>query len=153
MKTSKNALVLDAIRLAESAHRKCKHLRKAPPGEDRPPYFIHLTEVGWMVQAAGYDDSSVAAAYLHDIIEDCGYTEERLARECGSKKVARLVKWLSEPEKETHGPDGMKQDNWDERNAAYLKRMRSANERVLAISCADKTSNMLDMVRLMDTEA
>jgi hypothetical protein len=66
------------------------------------------------------------------------------------KKVARIVKWLSEPEKETHKPDGTKVDNWNERNAAYLKRMKSANEQVLAISCADKNSNMLDMIRFVE---
>ena len=149
MRSTKSTLVLDATRLAEWAHRKNNHVRKAPPGEDQPPYFIHLTEVAWMVQAAGYDDACVAAAYLHDIIEDCGYTEEQLAKACKSKKVARYVRWLSEPEKETVGPDGVKRDNWTERNASYLERMKRTSEPVLAISCTDKTSNMRDMSRFM----
>ncbi len=75
-----NTLVLDAMRLAERAHRtrpEGPHTRKAPDGEDRPAYFIHLAEVGWMLQDAGLDPETVAAGYLHDIIEDCGYLNAR----------------------------------------------------------------------------
>ncbi len=44
-------LVLDAMRPAERAHRtrpEGPHHRKASEGADRPAYFIHLAEVGWM---------------------------------------------------------------------------------------------------------
>jgi hypothetical protein len=41
-------LVLNAMRLAEFAHRQRHHRRKAPPGEDRPAYFLHLAEVAWL---------------------------------------------------------------------------------------------------------
>ena len=92
-------LVLDAMRLAERAHRTREqgpHHRKAPEGEDRPAYFIHLAEVGWMLQEAGMDAETVAAGYLHDVIEDCGYSQERLAQEIGNPWVAEIVKWVSE---------------------------------------------------------
>lgn len=49
-------LVLDAMRLAERAHRtrpQGPHHRKAPEGEDRPAYFIHLAQVGCMLVIAG----------------------------------------------------------------------------------------------------
>lgn len=52
-------LVLDAMRLAERAHRtrpQGPHHRKNPEGEDRPAYFIHLAQVGWMLQDAGLLD-------------------------------------------------------------------------------------------------
>lgn len=51
-----SALVLDAKRLAERAHGtrpQGPHHRKAPEGEDLPAYFIHLSEVGWVLQDAG----------------------------------------------------------------------------------------------------
>ena len=89
-----STLVLDAMRLAERVHRTRKqgpHLRKAPDGEDRPPYFIHLAEVGWMLQNAGLDAETVAAGYLHDVIEDCGYTKERLLKAIGNRRVVALV--------------------------------------------------------------
>ena len=48
-----NNLVMDAMRLAERAHRLKNQFRKAPKGEDRPSYFLHLVEVAWMLQQAG----------------------------------------------------------------------------------------------------
>jgi len=83
----------------------------------------------------------VAAGYLHDMIEDCGYTQEQLAEETGNPRVAELVQWVSEPEKDR---------SWEERNGVYLERMREAPMEVLALSCADKTSNLRDMLRLID---
>jgi (p)ppGpp synthase/HD superfamily hydrolase len=149
MTTSASNLVLRAMRLAEFAHRTLHlkgqpHLRKAPEGVDRPPYFIHLAEVGWMLQEARCAPATVAAGFLHDTIEDIGWTERELAKRIGSKQVARLVAWVSETEKDETDPG-----NWEYRNANYLERIRRAPVSAKAISCADKTSNMLDMIRLM----
>lgn len=145
---SLNTLVLDAMRLAERAHRtrsEGPHTRKAPDGEDRPAYFIHLAEVGWMLQEAGLDPETVAAGYLHDIIEDCGYTQEQLAKEIGNAAVAEIVKWVSE---DKFNASGQKQ-SWEVRNHSYLERLKTAPDNVRALSCADKTSNMRDMNRLL----
>lgn len=144
-----DTLVLGAMRLAERAHRtrpQGAHQRKAPEGEDRPAYFIHLAEVGWMLQDAGLDAETVAAGYLHDIIEDCGYTQEQLAHEIGSANVAEIVKWVSEDK--LHPVTGEKQ-SWEVRNKGYLERLKTAPDNVRALSCADKTSNMRDMNRLL----
>jgi (p)ppGpp synthase/HD superfamily hydrolase len=142
-------LVLRAMRLAEYVHRnrpKGPHHRKAPPGRDRPPYFIHLAEVGWMLQESGLDSETVAAGFLHDIIEDCDYTQERLAREIGNERVAELVAWVSESSTD---PQTGEKFTWEERNRNYLERMHNAPPHVLALSCADKTANILDMCRHM----
>lgn len=140
-------LVLRAMRLAEFAHRdrpKGPHLRKAPVGWDRPPYFIHLAEVGWMLQEAGLDQETVAAGFLHDIIEDCEYTRERLVREIGNERVADLVAWVSETKKDAQGAN----ISWEERNRSYRERLaHDAPPEALALSCADKTANMIDMLR------
>lgn len=145
---SLNTLVLDAMRLAERAHRtrsEGPHTRKAPDGEDRPAYFIHLAEVGWMLQDAGLDPETVAAGYLHDIIEDCGYTQDQLAKEIGNAKVAEIVQWVSEDKFDANG----QKQTWEARNQSYLARLKTAPDNVRALSCADKTSNMRDMNRLL----
>ena len=85
-------LVLDAKRLAERAHRtrpQGPHHCKVPEGEDRPPYFIYLAEVGLVLQDADINPETITAGYLHDIIEDCGYTQAQLAQEIGNAKVDR----------------------------------------------------------------
>lgn len=142
-------LVLDAMRLAERAHRTREegpHYRKAPDGEDRPAYFIHLAEVAWMLQDAGLDNDTVAAGFLHDIIEDCHYSQTRLAQEIGNSDVAEIVKWVSEDKID---PETRKELSWEIRNESYLERLKTSAENVRALSCADKTSNMRDMNRLL----
>lgn len=147
--TQLETLVLDAMRLAERAHRTREqgpHHRKAPDGEDRPAYFIHLAEVAWMLQDAGLDPETVAAGFLHDIIEDCGYSQAQLAQEIGNANVAEIVKWVSEDK--LHPVTGEKQ-SWEARNTSYLVRLKTSPGNVRALSCADKTSNMRDMNRLL----
>ncbi|UEM08567.1 HD domain-containing protein [Bradyrhizobium barranii subsp. barranii] len=36
------------------------------------PYFVHLEEVARMIELAGRPEESIAAAWLHDVIEDQG---------------------------------------------------------------------------------
>lgn len=147
--TQLETLVLDAMRLAERAHRTREqgpHHRKAPDGEDRPAYFIHLAEVAWMLQDAGLEPETVAAGFLHDIIEDCGYSQAQLAQEIGNANVAEIVKWVSEDK--LHPVTGEKQ-SWEARNTSYLERLKTSADNVRALSCADKTSNMRDMNRLL----
>jgi (p)ppGpp synthase/HD superfamily hydrolase len=93
-------IVLDAMRLAERARRLRNHFRKVPEGVDRPAFFLHLAEAAWLLRESGLGHEVVAAGFLHDIIEDCGYTRERLAGEIGSARVADLVEWVSEPGKD-----------------------------------------------------
>lgn len=136
------------MRLAERAHRtrpEGPHHRKAPEGEDRPAYFIHLAEVGWMLQDTGLDAETVAAGYLHDVIEDCGYTQDQLAKEIGNARVAEIIKWVSEDKLDENG----QKQSWEVRNHGYLERLKTAPDNVRALSCADKTSNMRDMNRLL----
>ena len=137
-----DTLVPNAMRLAEYAPRQMDHRRKAPPGEDRPAYFLHLAEVAWLLMDSGIrDDEPVAAAYLHDIIEDCGYDEATLAEAIGNARVAALVAAVSETDKS---------QSWEDRQHHYRERLAALNDPViLALSCADKTSNLTDMNRLM----
>jgi GTP pyrophosphokinase len=78
---------------------------KVPIAEKRrevpavPPHFIHLAEVGWVLQTANLDRETIAAGYLHDSIEDRDYSQEQLARAIGDARVAELVAWVSETNK------------------------------------------------------
>jgi (p)ppGpp synthase/HD superfamily hydrolase len=134
-----NDLVLRAIRIAEYAHRnrpQGPHYRKAPKGKDRRPYyFVHLAEVAWMLSDAGCAHELVAAGYLHDIIEDCGYTGDQLEKEIGNKQVRDLVKWVTEADRVD---ENGKKLPWEVRNRKYLERIKKAPNEALTLSCADK---------------
>ncbi|RUQ35239.1 MAG: HD domain-containing protein [Candidatus Competibacteraceae bacterium] len=137
-----DSLVPLAMRLAECAHRRIDHRRKAPPGEDRPAYFLHLTEVAWLLLDSGlHDDELIAAAFLHDIIEDCDYDQATLATAVGNPRVVAMVIAVSETDK---------RQSWEDRQRQYRERLATLNDPLLlALSCADKTSNLTDMNRLM----
>jgi len=144
-------LVLRAIRIAEKAHRtrsQGPHHRKVPDGQDRPYYLVHLAEVSWMLSDAGADDELIAAGWIHDVLEDCGYTANQLEQEIGNKRVTTLVRWVSETGNAPL-PEGEKEP-WEIRNTRYLKRMLDAPVDALDLSCADKTANIMEMCTWLD---
>ena len=103
-----------------------------------------------MLGEAGCSEETIATGFLHDVIEDCeGWDKARLAAEIKNDTVSELVYWVTEP-----GKDGLNNKGneapWEERNADYIKKLASAPNDAVAISCADKTSNLRDMVRLSD---
>lgn len=71
---------------------------RAHDGEKRAsgePYFYHPVEVATiMLEELPLDDVSVAAALLHDVLEDSGYTYDDLAAELGVE-VADIVEGLT----------------------------------------------------------
>lgn len=83
-----NNLISDAELLAWHAHMG--QTRKFT-GE---PYFNHVASVAEMVSHRTQDAELIAAAYLHDTIEDCGVTHAELCNML-SKRVADLVQSLT----------------------------------------------------------
>ena len=54
------------------------------------PYIIHAIEVGYLVCQLQGGPTTIAAAFLHDTIEDCGVTQADLAKEF-NEEVAEIV--------------------------------------------------------------
>lgn len=88
LKNSDESLVQRAFFMCYRAHEG----EKRASGE---PYFYHPVEVATiMLEELPLDDVSVAAALLHDVIEDSGYTYDDIAAELGSD-VADIVEGLT----------------------------------------------------------
>lgn len=117
--------------------------RKTPGGatEGRTPYFVHLERVAVILQQAGYGPEAVAAGYLHDAVEDLPklWSREKIAAEF-SPRIAELVDWVTQQDKSL---------SWQERNDLYRERLRDAPAEAVAISAADKISNIESMLSLM----
>jgi len=75
---------------ATAAHAAVKQFRKYT-GE---PYIVHPTEVAAIVTTVTDNSNVVAAAFLHDVLEDTGVPEEVLRQEFGND-VTDLVVWLT----------------------------------------------------------
>lgn len=101
------------------------------------PYIVHPVEVGDIVSAMTNDKEVIAAAILHDTIEDCPQvTEEILRREFGDR-VTDLVLHESED----------KSKSWKERKGTTIEYLKTAPKEMQYIGLADKLSNMRDIDR------
>jgi len=59
------------------------------------PYIVHPAEVASIVRSVPHTDEMIAAAWLHDTVEDTDVTIEDVRAEFGDK-VAELVGWLTD---------------------------------------------------------
>jgi len=124
-----------ALRIAAIAHRN--HLRK---GGD-VPYFAHAAAVALILARAGFSDESLlAAALLHDVVEDTDVTLESLAMQFPPHVIA-AVSALSETKT---GDDGNLRP-WEDRKAEHLRHIAAAPLAARAIALADKLHNMETM--------
>ncbi len=123
-------IILRAARTAASAH--ADQYRQS--GE---PYLTHPLAVAGIVAELGLDASTVAAALLHDAVEDTGLTLEAIEVEFGPV-VARVVDGVTKL-------DRLQFDSKEAQQAATIRKMlvAMANDwRVLLIKLADRLHNM-----------
>ncbi len=110
-----------ATRVHEGALRKGSNM----------PYIVHPKEVAMIVAVMTEEPEVIAAAYLHDVIEDAGVTYRELAETFGGR-VADLVQAESEDKTRT----------WQQRKQATVERLRSAGREERMIAFGDKLSNL-----------
>ncbi len=107
------------------------------------PYINHPLAVGRVVADLGVDDVTIAAALLHDVVEDTGVTLADLESEFGPD-VARIVDGVTKL-------DALHFESRQAQQAATLRKMlvAMANDlRVLIIKLADRLHNMRTIAAL-----
>ncbi|GAA2848992.1 HD domain-containing protein [Aminobacter aminovorans] len=87
-----DSIVRRAQAFAENAHGSIGHLRKYT--ED--PYTIHLHGVAELVASVPHTEAMVAAAFLHDVVEDVASVKISDIENAFGKEVASLVCWLTD---------------------------------------------------------
>jgi guanosine-3',5'-bis(diphosphate) 3'-pyrophosphohydrolase len=122
-------IIEKAARIAVEAHDGQK--RK----NDGSPYIVHPFMVALKVAQHGFKEDIIAAALLHDVLEDTGIPEERLRQELGSNVVG-IVKNVTYKE-------GLK---WKAKRKDYNKRVAQGSEGTKAISIADKIHNLTNLL-------
>ena len=98
------------------------------------PQTIHLQEVADLVWASGGTDIEIAAAWLHDSIEDTPTTLEDIIKHFGPE-VGALVDGLTDLEHFKNMP-------LQERKQKQAERILTKSESVKRIKIADQTSNV-----------
>jgi (p)ppGpp synthase/HD superfamily hydrolase len=130
-------IVIESVKLASQLH---SHQRKKTPIVPDIPYMGHLMEVAGIVQSNGGYETTVAAALLHDAIEDQGAEAREHIRTRLGQPVLDLVEACSESETFPKPP-------WRERKETYLKQVETASVPALLIMVADKLQNGRALLR------
>ena len=114
--------------------------KKAHEGQFRfsgEPYIIHPVSVAIILYNLGMDGESMAAALLHDVVEDTDMTKENIQEEFG-EDVANLVEGVTKLGKV---PIFTKEEQQAENVRKMLMAM-SQDIRVIIIKLADRIHNM-----------
>ncbi len=109
------------------------------------PYIVHPLEAVAIVATITPDQELLAAAALHDVVEDTDVTIEDLRREFGDR-IARLV----EQESDKFVPDRSEEDSWRDRKQAAIDRLAAAPYDAKVVAMGDKLSNMRAIARDYD---
>ena len=137
MNSPMNTLLVDrAIIFATKAHHDTERRGKGFP------YIIHPLEAMTIVATMTNDSEMLAAAVLHDTIEDTDATFDDIKREFG-ERVAFLVANETDVKQ---APDGQKLP-WKDRKQRDLDNLRNASREVKIIALGDKLSNMRAIAR------
>ncbi len=123
-------MVRDAYAVASSLHQG----QKRATGD---PYIVHPLAVAEILANYGLDDSTIAAALLHDTVEDTELTIEEAEKRFGSE-VALLIDGVTKL-------DRIKFSSRELAQAATIRKMAVAmarDIRVLVIKLADRTHNI-----------
>ena len=124
---SDSGLIERAYRVAEKAHEG----QKRQSGE---PYITHPLAVSQILAELGIGPITIAAALLHDTVEDTEYSLEELQNDFGSE-VAMLVDGVTKLDKVKYG---------DHAQAGTVRKMivaMSKDIRVLVVKLADRLHN------------
>ena len=128
-------IVKQAREFATVAHQRINHRRKYT----KQPYEVHLKSVAHIVASVTDDEEMIAAAWLHDVVEDTPATLYDVEKEFGNS-VAELVENLTDISKPGDG-------NRQLRKAIDKQHISRASQRAKTIKLADLIDNANDICR------
>ena len=130
-------LVSEAIAFAVKAHDGMRRKKSDVP------YILHPMEAAVIVSTMTSDQNVIAAAVLHDVVEDAGVTIEEIEEKFGSR-VRELVECETENKREDLPPS----DTWRIRKEESLDVLKNTDDiAVLMVWLGDKLANMRALYR------
>ena len=131
-------LIQRAFRFADNAHKEQKRLS----GE---PYIIHPVEVAQILADQGMDTPTLAAALMHDVVEDTEYGEDSITSNFGEEinSLVKAVTKISTVKKKGNTEDISRQKEKEAAENIRMMLLATARDvRVVIIKLADKLHNM-----------
>lgn len=127
------------MRLSSKEFAKEKHLGQVRKYNGEP-YFNHVDRVASIVRGLGSPDRMVDAAFLHDVMEDCGIVYAQLKGNFG-KDVANLVLELTN----VYTKENYPKLNRAKRHELEIRRQANISKEAKIIKLADRWDNLRDM--------
>ena len=135
-------LASEAIAFAVKAHDGMRRKKS------EAPYILHPMEAAVIVGTMTDDQNLIAAAALHDVVEDAGITIDEVEEKFG-KRVRELV----ESETEDKRADLPPSDTWRIRKEESLAVLKNTDDiGVVIVWLGDKLANMRSIYRSWKVE-
>jgi (p)ppGpp synthase/HD superfamily hydrolase len=134
---TESELIGAALEMAEAAHAG-----QTRSGSGGMAYIHHPIAVAELLAEHGFGEQAVAAALLHDVVEDSELSIEDIAARF-EEPVAQLVALLTEDESI---------EPYERRKAEHRRHVEEAGGEALAIYAADKLSNIRVLRRTYENE-
>lgn len=132
---SPTSLVQRAQDFATNAHKRIDHKRKYT----QQPYAVHLAAVAKIVSSVTDDEEMIAAAWLHDVVEDTPATLYEIETSFGVD-VTELVENLTDISKPSDG-------NRQQRKEIDRRHIAAATVRAKTVKLADLIDNCRDICK------
>lgn len=130
-------LVSEAIIFATNAHDGMRRKK------NESPYILHPLEAAVIVSTMTNDQEVIAAAALHDVVEDAGIKMETIEEKFGARVMA-----LVQSETEDKRADRPPMETWKIRKEESLIVLKNAEDLdVLRVWLGDKLANMRSLYR------
>ncbi len=129
-------LIRRAYEFSDKAHAKQKR-------ESGEPYIVHCLNVALILAELHLDSTTIAAGLIHDVVEDSGFTYDRIKDEFG-EEVAGLVDGVTKLE-------AVEFKSEEEQQVEYFRKMllsMARDIRVILIKLADRLHNMRTLQHL-----
>jgi GTP pyrophosphokinase len=117
------------VDIVSKAYSFAKEAHKNQLDDDGLPYINHPQQVANIIKLVTADEDTIAAAYLHDTIENCGVTPEILEAEFNHHIACSVMEVTHEGKKDNYG--------------YYFPRLKS--KETIIIKLADRLSNISRM--------
>jgi GTP pyrophosphokinase len=124
------------------AYEFAKNAHKGQKRKSGVPYIMHPLEVAKILTNLGLDESSIIAAFLHDVVEDTNFSLDTIKKEFGGE-VSQIVNGLTKIQ-----AFGANEKVESEKNIKEIQTLRkillsSAKDiRILIIKLCDRLHNM-----------
>ncbi len=132
------------VSLIERAYYKAQQAHEGQFRKSGEPYFTHCVEVAHILAEMRLDAETIAAALLHDVLEDTPIKLNELSTEFGST-IATIVDGVTKLDRLPVNTETDRRKRSADRETEYIRKMLLAmgdDVRVVLVKLADRLHNM-----------